>query len=187
MSLATRIKASAILAAAATVIFFSLSTHTVQAQTPAPPKFTSAHIGSIEVFLVEDDAPDEKRLEDKKSLESRAPAIIKKSLQSEGLQIVEDGAQQTATGLVSIRTTVKYNPGNRALRWVSGPFLGKGKGKIDVHMEAINPATSQVITVIDVQDTTGRFSMTGGDFYKIADGALEDAAADLASKILELQ
>jgi hypothetical protein len=187
MSSTARRKASRLLAAAASAILFGLNTHHVHAETTPPPKFTSAHVASVELTLVGDDALDEHNIEDKKPLDARAPSIIKKSLQNEGLQIVEDGTQPAAPGQVNIRVTAKYDPGNRAIRWVSGPFFAKGRGKIDVHIEANDPASGKVLTATDVQYMTGRFGLTGGDFYKLADSALEDAATELAGQLQELE
>lgn len=186
MTSSVAFKISTVLINVLVASMFCLNAPQVYAQDSVPKKFTAARIDSIVFQLVDDDAPDEKRLTDKQSLESRAPLIIKKALQEAGLQIVEAEITPPPVGLVAIRTTVKYNPGNQALRWLSGPFLGKGKGKIDIHIEAINPATNQVITSIDVQDTTGRFSMTGGNFYNLADSTLEGATEDLANSLLEL-
>lgn len=143
------------------------------------PKYTQAYVSGIAVSLL-DSAPDDKRLEDKKTLEMKLSAVVSQKLNDEGLKAstTDPGAQN---GLVRVNVTVRYDLGNRALRWVGGIF-GAGKGTLFVQVDAVDAVSGQTVATEQISDTK-RGGMGGGDFYEFVSDSVEDAIEQVVEKV----
>lgn len=162
------------------------SAPTQQSEAPKKPidrLYTIAYINSITTTISDDDAPDEKRLTDKKELEGKLPALLKSAFEEEGFAMPAGAAEKKA-GAVVVTLDMKYNPGNRSLRWLTGPF-GAGKGTMEGRIDAVDALTGAVIATRSDSDSV-RMGAFGGDFYgdveDFVEGLAEDLAEDLASK-----
>lgn len=149
------------------------------AATVHTPKYSQAYVSGIEVSLL-DSAPDDKRLEDKKTLEMKLPTVVSQKLTSEGLKAnaADPGAKD---GMVRLNVTVKYDPGNRALRWVGGLF-GAGKGSLFVQVDALDAVTGKTVASEQISDTK-RGGFGGGDFYEFITDSVEDAIEEVVEKV----
>lgn len=145
----------------------------------APRKYTQAFVTEIVVRLL-DSAPDDKRLEDKKTMEMKLPLSVRKKLQDEGLTVAESDPGQQAGG-VRLKIAMDYDPGNRALRWVGGMF-GAGKGTVSVKVDALDAMTGQSVATEEYSDSK-RMGGAGGDFYGFAADAVDEALENLAEKL----
>lgn len=150
--------------------------------TPHQKRYTLAYISSVSVTLIDDD-PDDRRLRDKKVFEERIPSLVKETFQDEGLTVLSEnpGGKE---GLVAINVRVKYDPGNRALRWVAGIF-GAGKGTVEAYIEGIDPVTGNMVAST-TETNTKRMGGAGGNFYDMAEETVEDAAEDLIENLAKL-
>lgn len=148
-------------------------------KTEAPRKYSQSYVSGIAVSLL-DSAPDEKRLEDKKTLEMKLPVVVSQTLTAEGLKAnaSDPGAKD---GLVRVNVTVKYDPGNRALRWVGGMF-GAGKGALFVQVDAVDAVTGQTVASEQISDTK-RGGIGGGDFYEFVTDSVEEAIEEVVEKV----
>lgn len=145
----------------------------------APRKYTQAFVTDIAVKLL-DSAPDDKRIEDKKSLEMKLPLSVRKKLQDEGLTVAESDPGKQAGG-VRLKIAMDYDPGNRALRWVGGMF-GAGKGTVYVKVEAVDAVSGEPVATEEYSDSK-RMGGGGGDFYGFAVDAVDEALENLAEKL----
>ena len=82
-----------------------------------------------------------------------------------------------------VNVDVKYNPGNRSLRWLAGPF-GAGKGTMEGRIEAVDALTGAVVATRTDTDTV-RMGAFGGDFYGEVEDFVEGLAEDLAQDLSE--
>ncbi len=144
-------------------------------------RYRQALVGEIEVSLL-DPQPDEKRVEDRQTLSARLPTVVREALSKQGLQLV-DTVPANAEGVALIRISVKYDPGNRALRWVGGMF-GAGKGTVEVHADALDARTGQVVASEDKSESKS-MGAAGGDFYEMAAEAVADATEELVERLGE--
>ncbi|WP_066258819.1 DUF4410 domain-containing protein [Hydrogenophaga flava] len=144
-----------------------------------PRKYTQAFVTEIVVKLL-DSEPDEKRLEDKKTLEMKLPQTTRKKLQDEGLTVA-DADPGPLAGAVRLKIAMDYDPGNRALRWVGGMF-GAGKGTVSVKVEAVDAVTGEAVATEDYSDSKGMGGF-GGDFYGFATDAVDEALEELVEKL----
>lgn len=145
----------------------------------APRKYTQAFVTEMAVKLL-DSEPDEKRLTDKKALEAKLPQVVKERLVEEGLAVADSDPGKQA-GVVKLKISMSYDPGNRALRWVGGMF-GAGKGTVQLKVEATDALTGEVVATEELGDSN-RVGGFGGDFYRFASNTLEDALEKLAEKL----
>jgi hypothetical protein len=107
---------------------------------PTPPSgktYSAGYVRSVTTTILDDDNPDERRLADKQSLERRLPSAVRKGFEEHGIAMTSESSGQTAA-TVAVTVDVKYDPGNRSLRWLAGPF-GAGKGSMDVRMKPQMP------------------------------------------------
>ncbi|HEY9097198.1 MAG TPA: DUF4410 domain-containing protein [Hydrogenophaga sp.] len=154
-------------------------------EKPTPTKplettYTTGYVQSVTTTLLNDDDPDERRLADKRSLEGRLPSVVRDALEEHGLTM-SSGSDGRTPGTVAVVVDVKYNPGNRSLRWLAGPF-GAGKGTMEVKIEARDVASGAVVATRSDTDTVhaGAF---GGNFYEDVEDLVEDLAGDLAEDL----
>ncbi|MDQ7746941.1 DUF4410 domain-containing protein [Hydrogenophaga pseudoflava] len=145
----------------------------------APRKYTQAYVTDIVVKLL-DSEPDEKRIEDKKTMEMKLPQSTRKKLQDEGLTVADTDPGPVA-GAVRLKIAMDYDPGNRALRWVGGMF-GAGKGTVSVKVEAVDAVTGGSVATEEYSDSK-RMGGAGGDFYGFAIDAVDEALENLAEKL----
>lgn len=148
----------------------------------APRKYTQAFVTDIVVKLL-DSEPDEKRIEDKKTMEMKLPQSIRKKLQDEGLAVADTDPGAVA-GAVRLKIAMDYDPGNRALRWVGGMF-GAGKGTVSVKIEAVDAVTGGPVATEEYSDSK-RMGGAGGDFYAFAVDAVDEALENLAEKLADI-
>jgi hypothetical protein len=150
---------------------------------PTPPSgktYSAGYVRSVTTTILDDDNPDERRLADKQSLERRLPSAVRKGFEEHGIAMTSESSGQTAA-TVAVTVDVKYDPGNRSLRWLAGPF-GAGKGSMDVRIEAADAATGAVVATRSDSDTV-RAGAFGGDFYEDVEDLVEDLAGDLAEDL----
>lgn len=155
---------------------------TSQLNTPHN-KYEVAYISGVSVTIIDDD-PDDRRLRDKKSFEDKIPSLVKEKFQDEGFAVISKKAGKRE-GLVNINVKIKYDPGNRALRWVAGIF-GAGKGTIDAYIEAIDPTTGAIVASKTVNDSK-RMGGAGGNFYDMAESTVEDIAEAIVEDLLKIR
>ncbi|MEZ5700789.1 MAG: DUF4410 domain-containing protein [Burkholderiaceae bacterium] len=98
-------------------------------------------------------------------MEGRLPSVVRDALEEHGLT-VSNGSDGRTPGTVAVVVDVKYNPGNRSLRWLAGPF-GAGKGSMEVKIEARDAISGAIVATHTDTDTVhaGAF---GGDFTKMS-------------------
>ena len=161
------------------------SAPTQQGEAPAKPVdrlYTIAYVNSISTTITDDDAPDEKRLTDKKELDGKLPALVRSGFEDNGFAM-PSGAAEKKAGAVVVNIDVKYNPGNRSLRWLAGPF-GAGKGTMEGRIEAVDALTGTVVATRTDTDTV-RMGAFGGNFYGEVEDFVEGLAEDLAEDLSE--
>ena len=161
------------------------SAPTQQSEAPKKPVdrlYTIAYVNSITTTISDDDAPDEKRLSDKKELDGKLPALVKSAFEEGGFAMPAGAAEKKA-GAVVVTVDVKYNPGNRSLRWLAGPF-GAGKGTMEGRIEAVDAATGTMVASRSDSDSV-RMGAFGGDFYGDVEDLVEGLAEDLAEELAE--
>ena len=148
-------------------------------QAEVKHRYSMAYVAGISVSLL-DSAPDDKRLEDKKTLEMKLPVAVRESLTDEGLTVASaDPGQQP--GALLLKIAVDYDPGNRALRWMGGMF-GAGKGEVHVKVEATD-AHSGAVVAKEESSNTKRMGGAGGDFYEFAIDEVDEALEKLIEKL----
>ena len=158
-----------------------------QSNAPLPViqknKYTHAYVSTVSVTLM-DDEPDEKRVADKQTMEQKLPAVIKEKLKEEGFQLLAENPGKRE-GLILVNAKVKYDPGNRALRWVAGIF-GAGKGTVETSIEAIDPNSGRVVAKEEKTESK-RGGGGGGDFYGMVESTVEDFTEDLTTALAKIR
>jgi hypothetical protein len=142
--------------------------------------YTVAYIGNLSSTLVDDDKPDEARIADKKTLDEKLPSLVKEAFEDQGFAMPAGGPEKKA-GVVLVNLNVRYNPGNRALRWVGGMF-GAGKGTVEAKIEAVDAFTGVVIAAKSDSDNK-RMGAFGGNFYGTVENLVESLAEDLSEEL----
>ena len=150
------------------------------ATKPLETTYTTGYVKSVTTTLLDDDEPDERRLTDKRSLERRLPSVVSEALEKNGITM-STGADGQPPGAVAVVVDVKYNPGNRSLRWLAGPF-GAGKGTMEVKIEARDSASGAVVAMRSDTDTV-RAGAFGGNFYEDVEDLVDDLATELAEEL----
>lgn len=146
-------------------------------------KYTKAYLADVSVTLI-DTEPDEKRLQDKQALEQKLPAVIKEKLKSEGFQLLSENPGKRE-GFILVNAKVKYDPGNRALRWVAGIF-GAGKGTIEAYIEAVDSSSGRVVAT-GAKTESKRMGGAGGDFYGMVQDTAEDITEDMTEALAKIK
>jgi hypothetical protein len=157
-----------------------------QSNAPLPVthnKYTHAYVANVSVTLM-DDAPDDQRITEKQNLEQKLPAVIKQKLKEEGLQLLAENPGKRE-GFILINAKVKYDPGNRALRWVAGIF-GAGKGTVEASIEAIDSNSGRVVAT-EAKNESKRMGGAGGNFYGLVESTVEDITEDLTNTLIKIK
>lgn len=146
-------------------------------------KYTQAYVSVVSVTLM-DDEPDDRRLKDKQTLEQKLPSVIKEKLEEEGFKLLTENPGKREK-LVLINAKVKYDPGNKALRWVAGIF-GAGKGTVEVYIEAIDPNSGRIVATEEKNDSLG-WGAAGGDFYAVVEDVVEDVTENVTVALAKIR
>ncbi len=154
----------------------------VEEITP-PAKYAYAYLADVSVTLM-DEAPDEATLKDKQVFEAKIPALVKTAVEEEGLPFLDE-APAPRDGLIALKLTVSYHPGNRAARWLGGIF-GAGKGTVEAMIEGVDPVTGTVVASRSEYDTK-KMGFFGGDFYGMAESSVANVATELAEVLIEVR
>jgi hypothetical protein len=146
-------------------------------------KYTRVYVSGVSVTLI-DENPDDNRLRDKKTFEDKIPFLVKEKLKDEGFTVLPENIGRRES-VININVKVKYDPGNRALRWVAGMF-GAGKGTIDAYVEAIDPTTGAFVAS-KMENNSKRMGGAGGNFYDMAESTVEDVTEALAKELSNIR
>lgn len=150
-----------------------------QAEVQIPKQYSRAQVTDIAVVLL-DVEPDDNRLTEKKALEAKLPTVLQEVIESAELK-VDNKESGKPVDLVRLKLNVKYDPGNRALRWVAG-FTGAGKGTVQVQADAFDGATGALIATKRIESSK-RMGILGGNFYDDIESAVEEAADDVLETV----
>ena len=172
----------AVFCGAALLVACSSSPRQSEPEVEVPRQYMRAYVSDIAVTLLDTEA-DQARLSEKKGLEVRLPGVAREAVEYyEWKAEVKDPGPQP--DLVRLKLTVKYDPGNRALRWLAG-FAGAGKGTVLVQADAYDGASGALIASERAEDYR-RMGAFGGTFDGVVEAAVGSAIYEVLSKLYEI-
>ena len=137
----------------------------------APNKYSSIYVSKV-VVEADMDRNSSDEVKYYADIETDATSKISKWFKDEGY-VIADTPDPESEGQLIINTKVKFNAGNRALRWIGG-IGGAGKATADVTMEAITSKSGKLVTSKNAHDSL-RMGGFGGSAPGMLMGTIDSA------------